>query len=112
MFDISSVENLEKEIEGISNEEFLNTIAKQYFILTMIVKDNEEFKRLSLEEQEYIAKEIIIKNKQIVHDEIVRLMNITPDFIRTKYFKTLAKMLRIYYEFLSIYYYRKQMKKD
>lgn len=110
MFDISTVKDLEKVNESITNENFLNTIAKQYFLLVNICKDNEEFKRMSKDEQEYIAREIIMKNKQIIHNEIIRLLKITPEFITTKYFKTLSKMLRIYYELLNTYYEDRERK--
>ena len=84
----------------IYNIEFMKEAAKQYYILMDIINNN-EFNKLSNDNKEYVVKDIIKRNKLIISDEMKRLLNITVEFINTKYFRDLYKLSNLYIKLLD-----------
>lgn len=100
MFDISNI-NINGEINyKIYNNQFMENIVKEYYILVNIIKNN-EFNKLSHNNKEYIVKELIKKNKAKILSELIRLLNSSVNFINTKYFRDLYKFNEVYRNMLK-----------
>ena len=84
----------------IYNIEFMKEAAKQYYLLMDIINNN-EFNKLSNDNKEYVVKDIIKRNKLIISNEMKRLLNITVEFINTKYFRDLYKLSNLYIKLLD-----------
>ena len=95
MFDITSVPDDWKPSTTISNTNNLSQFLQDYITLKNILTVK-QVKELRVDEQEYVLKEMVKINRRRVHDEIVRLLKISPMFIRTEYFQTLANILKFY----------------
>ena len=100
MFDISNID-INGEINcKIYNNQFMENIVKEYYILVNIIRNN-EFNKLSNNNKEYVAKELIKKNKAKILSELIRLLNSTVNFINTKYFRDLYKFNELYRDMLK-----------
>ena len=96
MFDISNV-NIDEITNKIYNHDKMIEFANEFNILAQTVRAN-DFRKLHDDEQRYIINHVIKRNRQHVVNEIVRLLNITNEFARTKYFNDLAKLVWSYHE--------------
>lgn len=107
MFDISGVDidKTETKYDNIYNDQKILKFCEKYVYLENVCKATNNFKNMLKCEKEYILNEIIKENKKEVHDEMCRLMKISPHFAATRYFKHLAKFLCMYCSFAEVYRY-------
>lgn len=96
MFDISNVK-IDEKTNNVYNHDKMIEFANEFNILAQTVRDN-DFRRLSNDEQRYIINHVIKLNRQHVVKEMIRLLKITKEFARTKYFNDLAKLVCAYHE--------------
>lgn len=105
MFDITGVDTdkIDAKYDKIYNEEKLIDFCNKYMYLDHVCKNTNNFKNMPKCDKEYILNEIIKTNKKEVHDEMCRLLKISPHFAATRYFKQLAKFLNMYCSFAEVY---------
>lgn len=94
MFDITHI-NLDELTTNVYNHEKMLEFANEFNILAQSVRNN-DFKKMTDDEQRYIINHVIKRNKQHVVKEMIRLLNITTEFARTKYFHDLAMLVYSY----------------
>lgn len=81
--------------KNILNTENLINFYKQYEIVLSLA--NNKPKGFNKQEHEELLKEITKINLREITQEIIRLLQITPNFISTEYFKQITRLQRLYH---------------
>lgn len=84
--------------KNILNTENLVNFYTQYNIVLELA--NNKPRGFNKEEHEELLKETIKINLRNITQEIIRLLQITPNFISTEYFKQITRLQRLYHMLL------------